>query len=73
MSDEKTQEEKERWADEETALVTHLRSEITRLRAALSQFAAVCDTVPPVSLMTELRYAYEAATAALSNGDEKCL
>ena len=46
-----------------TILTQH--EEIERLRAALRQFVAACDTAPPVSLITEIGMACEAAREAL--------
>ena len=46
-----------------------LRSENVRLRAALTQFVACCDTAPPISLMIELVIACKVARAALSPAD----
>lgn len=40
-------------------------NEIERLRAALVQFVAVCDTAPPTSLITELGIACAVARARL--------
>lgn len=40
--------------------------EIERLRAALTQFVACCDTAPPTSLMIELGMACTVARRALS-------
>jgi len=48
------------------------QDEARRLREALIQFVAACDTAPPTSLMTEIGMACEAAKAALfsqSRGD----
>jgi hypothetical protein len=42
-----------------------LQAENARLRAALTQFVAACDTAPPVSLMTEIAMARKAAGEAL--------
>jgi hypothetical protein len=40
--------------------------EIERLRGALTQFVAACDTAPPTSLMIEIGMACNVARAALS-------
>jgi hypothetical protein len=42
------------------------KAENVRLRAALTQFVAACDTAPPTSLMVEIGMACNAARAALS-------
>lgn len=47
--------------------VTEAIDEIKRLRAALVQFVAVCDTAPPLSLMKEIGMALAVACAALSS------
>jgi hypothetical protein len=39
---------------------------VARLRAALTQFVAVCDTAPPTSFMMELGIACDVARAALA-------
>lgn len=49
----------------EECAVAELRAENDRLRAALLQFVAVCDTAPPTSLIIEIGMACEAAKAAL--------
>lgn len=51
--------------------VAGLVAENERLRAALVQFVACCDTAPPTSLMIELGMACTVARRALSatNGD----
>ena len=40
--------------------------EIERLRSAITQFVAACDTAPPTSLMIEIGMACKAARAALA-------
>jgi len=45
----------------------NLRAENERLRAALRQFVACCETAPPVSLMAELGMACKAAKEALES------
>lgn len=42
-----------------------LRAENARLRAALTQFVAACETAPPTSLMLELGMACKVAKEAL--------
>jgi hypothetical protein len=49
-------------------IVTEKDAEIARLRAALTQFVAACETAPPTSLMIEIGMACKVARAALSNG-----
>jgi hypothetical protein len=44
-----------------------LAAQVNTLRAALSQFVAVCDTAPPTSLMTEIGIACAAARSALAS------
>jgi hypothetical protein len=46
--------------------IEELEEEIERLRSALTQFVAVCDTAPPTSLMIELGMACKVARAALT-------
>ena len=43
-----------------------LRAENYRLRSALKQFVAACNTARPISLMTEIAMAHEVAVRALS-------
>jgi hypothetical protein len=43
-----------------------LQNENKRLRAALVQFVAACDTAPPTSLMSEIGMACAVARATLS-------
>ncbi len=45
--------------------------EIKRLRAALIQFVALCDTAPPTSLIIELGMACKVARRALTLEDRK--
>jgi hypothetical protein len=49
--------------------VADLMAENARLRAALIQFVACCDTAPPTSLMIELGMACETARRALVRAD----
>jgi hypothetical protein len=46
-------------------LMPHLMAENERLRSALVQFVAVCDTAPPIGLIRELGLARKTAGAAL--------
>lgn len=48
-------------------------AEIARLRAALVQFVAACETAPPTSLMTEIGMACKVAKTALAlpNGERQ--
>jgi len=48
--------------------VADLMAENARLRSALTQFVACCDTAPPTSLMIELGTACKVARAALDHG-----
>ncbi len=48
-------------------LIAELKSERDRLRSALTQFVAACDTAPPTSLMTEIGMACDVARAALQH------
>jgi hypothetical protein len=43
-----------------------LEADNARLRSALTQFVAACDTAPPTSLMVEIGIARNAAVAALA-------
>lgn len=45
--------------------LTAAQDENKRLRAAIVQFVAACDTAPPISLITELGRACDAARLAL--------
>jgi hypothetical protein len=49
------------------SVVGEAAREIGRLRAALVQFVAACDTAPPTSLMIEIGMACDVARAALSD------
>lgn len=44
-----------------------LEAENARLRSALTQFVAACDTAPPTSLIVEIGMACSVARAALSH------
>ena len=48
------------------ALVSNRDAEIERLRSALTQFVACCDTSPPTSLIIEIGMACKVARDALA-------
>jgi hypothetical protein len=52
--------------------VADLMAENARLRSALTQFLAACDTAIPTSLMLEIGIAAKAARAALNIKCEYC-
>jgi hypothetical protein len=45
--------------------IAELKAENARLRSALTQFVAACETAPPTSLMIEIGMACKAARDAL--------
>ena len=53
------------YVDLEQKTPSEMLDEIVRLRAALTQFVAACDTAPPTSLMVEIGMACNVARAAL--------
>ena len=53
------------WYEGHEAQMKKLLTENERLRGALRQFVSACDTASPVSLMTEIGMACEAAREAL--------
>lgn len=44
-----------------------LRAQVERMRAALTQFVACCDTAPPRSLIIEIGICCQAAKSALAS------
>ena len=51
--------------------IERLTAENERLRAALTQFVAACDTAPPISIMQEIAMARKVAGEALNQQKTK--